>query len=93
MLKSAYELALEKTGGAPKRKLSDEEKRRLAEIDAKYRALIAENEIMASERIHAARMAGEAEAATALEEVLKTEKARLAAERDAAKKRIREETP
>lgn len=89
MLKSAYELALEKTGGAPARKLSDEDKTRLAEIDAKYRAMIAEQDIMASQRIRAARMAGEAEAAAVLEEELNTEKTRLAAERDAQKAKIR----
>jgi hypothetical protein len=91
MLKSAYELAMEKTGGAPTRQLSGDEKTRLAEIDAKYRALIAEKEIMANERIRAARMAGEAEAAAVLEEELNTEKTRLAADRDAQKEKIRGE--
>ncbi len=53
-LKSAWELALEKLNAqetAPVERLSDDQKRAIAEIRARYKAKIAEAEIAAESRI------------------------------------------
>ena len=43
-MKSAYELAMERMGGSDQ-SLSDEQKKAISEIDAKYKAKIAEKKI------------------------------------------------
>lgn len=88
MLKSAYELAMERTGGAGPA-LSDEQKTKLAAIDARYKALIAEKEILFAERIHAARLSGDFGAADALAEELAAERAQLEERRNRDKDRCR----
>ena len=52
-MKSAYELAMERFGG-PEKKLSDDQKARIAEIDQRCKAKIAELEIMRQAAIDAA---------------------------------------
>ncbi len=45
-MKSAYELAMERLNkAAPAQKVSDDQKKQLAELDSKYAAKIAEREI------------------------------------------------
>jgi hypothetical protein len=46
-MKTAYELAMERLGKAspPPAKLTDEQKKRLAELDAEYKAKIADREL------------------------------------------------
>ncbi len=58
-LKSSYELAMERLGKTlgPERKLTSEQKKRLAEIDAFYKAKIAELELAFRDKIVAARAA------------------------------------
>ena len=43
-MKSAYELAMERMGGDDDKPLTDEQKEKIAEIDTKYKAKIAETE-------------------------------------------------
>lgn len=49
-MKSAYELAMERAGGVSK-KLSDEQKTAMADIDSKMKAKIAETEIMFDQQL------------------------------------------
>jgi predicted nuclease with TOPRIM domain len=93
MLKSAYEMALERAGGEAVRKLSDRQRTQLAEIDAKYKALIAEKEILLSDRIQDARLQGDLEAVQALQNDLVEERRRLEEARNREKNRVREEDP
>lgn len=44
-MKSSYELAMERFGGGEDKPLSDEQKEKIAEIDSKYQAKIAEQRI------------------------------------------------
>ena len=44
-MKSAYELAMERMGGDDDKPLTDEQKEKIAEIDTKYKAKIAERKI------------------------------------------------
>jgi len=55
-MKSAYELAMErmKAAAGPQRKLSDKQKKRVAEIEKKYTARIAETKMSLDVRIAAA---------------------------------------
>ena len=49
-MKSAYELAMERTGGESK-SLTDAQKQAIAEIDAKMKAKVAETEIMFDQQL------------------------------------------
>jgi len=93
-VKSAYELAMERLrkGEPDAPRLSDEQRKALAEVDARYRAKIAEREIMAQEEILKAEAAGKPEAAVQARERLQEEVSRLEAERESVKERIRAET-
>lgn len=91
MLKSAYEMALERAGGEPTRKLSDSQRAQLAEIDAKFKAQIAEKEILLTGRIQEARLQGDLEAVQALEADLVEERKRLEEARNREKDRVRDE--
>jgi len=85
-MKSAYELAmerLEKQSPAPR--LSDAQKRALAEIDDQFRAKIAEREVFLRDQIRKAPPQEIAE----LEQQLARELARLREECEAKKEKIR----
>ncbi len=85
-MKSAYEIAMEKmlAETRPTRKLSDEEKKRCAEIDKTYGARIAETELLFESRI--------AEASSAdvdgLNKEMASEIARLEEARETEKEKI-----
>ena len=51
-MKSAYELAMERLGGESK-KLTEEQKQAIAEIDSKTKAKVAETEIMFDQQLAA----------------------------------------
>ncbi len=51
-MKSAYELAMERSGG-PSIKLTDEQRAALTEIDSKMKAKVAETEIMFDQQLAA----------------------------------------
>ena len=73
-LKSAWELALERTAkNAPAaKKLTAEQMAKLAEIDRLYTAKIAQEELSLKPKIAEARARGDAEAAQKAEEQLRT---------------------
>lgn len=52
-MKSAYEIALEKmkAAGASQKKLTDDQKKRVAEIEKKYAARIAETKLTLEQRV------------------------------------------
>ena len=70
-MKSSYELAMERLNkAAPATKLTGEQKKQLAELDAKYAAKIAEREIFLNEKRAAAAGKGDYEALAQLEKQL-----------------------
>ena len=50
-MKSAFELAMEKFDDDPVKKLTDKQKKELAEIDSRLQSKIAESEVMVDEKI------------------------------------------
>jgi hypothetical protein len=90
-IKSALELALErmrqKQGDVVP--LTQEQKAAIAEIEAETKAKVAEEEIMAAERLRAAYAGGDAEAARALDEQIKAEIARIRDRGERKKDKVR----
>jgi hypothetical protein len=89
-MKSAYELAMERLQKAsPSLSLTDEQKKELAELDSKYRAKIAEKELVLKEQIRKAQTEGKIEDVESLEKQLTTEVRRLQEESEARKEKLR----
>jgi hypothetical protein len=89
-MKSSYELAMERLNKtAPTVKLTDEQKKKLAELDAKYAAKIAEREIFLKGELAAAAGKGDFEAVTQLEKQLVSERKTLQAELESKKAALR----
>jgi hypothetical protein len=89
-IKSAYELALERMGGEPGKKLTPQQKAKLAEIDRVYSAKIAEEELSLNPKIATARAAGDFEGAQKLEEILRAQVQKLRRKLDAEKEAARQ---
>jgi hypothetical protein len=89
-LKSAWELAQERTGGKTTVKLTNAQKERLAERDRVYTAKIAECELDLNPKIAAARATGKFEDAQKLEETMRAEIAKLRGKLEAEKEKIRQ---
>ncbi|MBM3860973.1 MAG: hypothetical protein FJ395_15185 [Verrucomicrobia bacterium] len=89
-LKSAWELALQRTGGQPSVKLTDAQKAKLAELDKIYTAKIAQEELTLQPKIAEARAAGEDESAQKLEEQLQTMLGRLRRKLEEEKEAVRQ---
>ncbi len=90
MIKSAYELALERLGKtSPTVALTDDQKRQLAEIDSKYCARIAEREVSLKDQIRKAQVAGKLDEAETLQKQLALEIRRLQEECEAQKEKLR----
>jgi len=87
MLKSAYEIAMEKTG-APEN-LTKKQKEALAEIESKYRARIAEIELQMTPQIEGARGVGDGEAVSTLVRMLADERQKLQTACDEEKEKSR----
>jgi len=85
-LKSAWELAQERTGGKTTGKLTDAQKAKLAELDRIYTAKIAECELDLKPKIA---VAGTPEDRQKLEETLRAEIAKLRAKLEVEKEKIR----
>jgi chromosome condensin MukBEF MukE localization factor len=88
-LKSAWELALERTGGASAAKLTDAQKTKLAELDKLYTAKIAQEDLTLKPKIAEAHAAGEDEKAQKLEEQLQTVLGRLRRKLESEKDAVR----
>ena len=91
-MKSAYELAMERLQKAsPSLSLSEEQKKELAEIDSKYRAKIAENELFLRDQFGKAQTEGTVDDIDSLEKQLASAVRRLQEECEAAKEKLRNE--
>ena len=89
-MKTSYELAMERLSKAsPAAKLSDAQKKKLAELDAKYAAKIAEREIFLKDELAKAAGKGDFEAVEQLEKQIISEKKSLTAELEEKKDEVR----
>jgi hypothetical protein len=87
-MKTAYELAMERLNkNAPSVKLSDAQKKELAELDSKYAAKIAEREIALNSEV--ARATGDVAKEESLREQLITDRKKLLAELEDKKEQVR----
>src|SRR5579862_2414876 len=89
-MKSAYELAMERLEKeSPTEKVTDEQRREIAEIESTYKARIAEKELFLSGEIKKARMAAQPDEVSKLERQLVSEVRRLNEEGEAKKDKVR----
>jgi ClpP class serine protease len=89
-MKSAYELAMERLEkNQPSVALTDEQKKQLAEVDATFKAKIAEKEVFLKDEIRKAQNEGKFEEAEALEKQLVSEIRRLNEDCQAKKEKLR----
>ena len=90
-MKTAYELAMERLNEtAPAVKLTDEQKRELADLDSQCAAKIAERELLLKGEITTAMQKGDAEAVEQLEKQLASDRKTLRADFEAKKDKVRE---
>jgi hypothetical protein len=90
-MKSAYELAMERLNKtAPSVKLTEEQKKEIAEIDARHKAKIAEREIFLKDNLAAAAAKGDAEAYMQLEKQMVSDRKSLLAEAEEKKEAVRQ---
>ena len=90
-MKSAYELAMERLNKAsPTVKLTDKQKKQIAELDSLYKSKIAQLEITLQGEINAATESGNAEELQKLEERLQHERKKLQADLEDKKDRVRQ---
>ena len=90
-MKTAYELAMErlnKTG--PAAKITDKQKKQLAELDSKYAAKVAEREIFLKDELGKAADKGDWEAVEQLKKQIVSEKKSIAAELEEKKDSVRQ---
>ena len=89
-MKSSYELAMERMGGGDDKPLTDEQKVKIAEIDSKYKAKIAERKIFLEKSLSDAQAQGNEEEIELVRRQLNDEVADLEAKSEAEKDKIRE---
>ena len=90
-MKSAYELAMERLHKqSPPVKLTEQQKKQIAELESKYKAKIAEREIALKDQITAASGAGDFEKVEKLEEELTRERRKIQAELEEKKDQARQ---
>jgi hypothetical protein len=89
-MKSAYELAMERLEkAAPTVKLTDAQRAEIAELEALYKAKIAEREVYLGDEMAKARAKGEFGEAETMQVQLHNDVRRLQAECDEKKDRVR----
>jgi hypothetical protein len=89
-MKSAYELAMERLNkSSPTVKLTDAQKKKLAELDSKYAAKIAEREIALKDEMNKVVETGDFDKIDQLQEQLVAERKKLQAELEDKKEGIR----
>jgi len=90
-MKSAFELAMERLNkDSPTVKLTEEQKKQMAELDSKYAAKIAEREIFLKAEITKAVQKGDFEAMEQLEKQLVSTRKSLQVELDEKKEKLRQ---
>jgi hypothetical protein len=91
VMKTAYELAMERLNkSSPTVKLTDKQKKELAELDALYKAKVAEREIAVRSEMDAAAEKMDMELMAKLDNQLLAERQRLEADLDEKKNKIRQ---
>ncbi len=89
-MKTAYELAMERLGKAsPTVKLTDEQKKEIAELESRYTAKFAERELFLKGEIAKATDKGDAEAVQQLEKQLLSDRKSLRTECEEKKDKVR----
>ncbi|HUD82151.1 MAG TPA: hypothetical protein VMQ67_01550 [Candidatus Saccharimonadales bacterium] len=89
-MKSAYELAMERLSkSAPTVKLTSEQKKKLADLESRYSAKIAEREIFLKDELAAAAAKGDFEAVAQLEKQLVSARKSLQSELEEKKEKVR----
>lgn len=92
-MKTAYELAMERLSKAsPSVKLSEEQKRQIAELDSQCAAKIAERELLLQGEIVKAVDKGDEEGVRQLEKQLVSDRKSLRAEFDEKKEKVRSQS-
>ena len=90
-MKSAYELAMERLNKtSPTIKLTDAQKKEIAELESKYAAKIAEREIAMKQEMGKAVDASEFEKMEQLEKELVNERKKIQAELEEKKEKVRQ---
>jgi hypothetical protein len=90
-MKSAYELAMERLNkSAPAVKLTDAQKKELAELDSLYASKIAQREIFLKGELTKAERGGDFDALDQLQKQLVSERKSLQAELDEKKEKVRQ---
>ena len=89
-MKSSYELAMERMGGGDDKPITDEQKQKIAEIDSKYKARIAERKIFLEKNLSDAQAQGNEEEIDLIRRQLNDEVADLEAKSETEKDKIRE---
>jgi hypothetical protein len=88
-MKSAYELAMERlTKTAPVVRLNDAQKKQIAELDARYKAKIAQREIALTDEIASATSMGDFEKVENLQQQLVKERKSLQADLEGKKSAV-----
>ena len=88
-MKSAYELAMERMGGGDDKPITDEQKDRIAEIDTKYKAKIAERKIFLEKSVDDAVTKGDPAEAEEARKILAQEISSLEEKAESEKDKIR----
>ena len=89
-MKTAYELAMERLSkSSPAIKLSDQQKKEIAELESRYKAKIAERELIVDRERMKAIDAGDAEAIEQLEKQLASDRKSLSIELEEKKEKVR----
>ena len=89
-MKSAYELAMERLAkSSPTVKMTDQQKKELAELDAKYTAKIADREIFLKGELAKAMSGVDFEAVEQLERQIISERKKLQTELEEKKEEVR----
>ena len=90
-MKSAYELAMERLNKqGPQTKVTDEQKKELAELDSRYAAKLAERELFLKGELGKAAGKGDFEAYEQLEKQLVSERKSIKAELEERKEKVRQ---
>ena len=88
-MKSAYELAMERSDDGDDKPLTDEKKEQIAEINSKYKAKIAERKIFLEKSVQDALAQGQQEEAEEVRKILAQEISSLESKAEAEKEKIR----
>lgn len=90
-MKTAYELAMERLNkSAPMTKLTEAQKKAIAELDSKYAAKVAEREIVIKGEIDHAAGAGDWEKVESLKQQLSNERKNLQTDLEEKKEQVRQ---